>query len=134
MKKGKASWKPARLADVYGKKPGYVYRWCDKDRWNIARRQEDGWILASVLQGDTSKHRSEDETKDGKSLTTNIEHRERVLMMIPDEDYQEHRAYFDNLTKRQTVGLKKTAQQELTDAARGQGAHAAVLHGNIIIE
>ena len=126
VKKGKPSWKPASAHVVHKKLPGYVYRWCSKNPEILQRRQLDGWQYATKVHGDTATR----EQGDHADLTSVTEHRERVLMCIPEEDYQAHRDYFKRETAKQSAGLKRKLQEDLREGAKGPGA---VVHGDIII-
>ena len=77
-KKGRKSWRPAQRLSLVDKKAGYVYRWCDKEPSNIAKRRADGWIMASELTG----HSAKQEEPTAKNLTSVNEYRELVLMAI----------------------------------------------------
>lgn len=113
VKKGKPSWRPGKKLRVKDKKPGFNYRWCDKDPANLQRRQEDGYVFASKLQGDTAKHDGE------KSPTSVQEYREMVLMACPEEEFQTHREYFAQRTTEQTVGLKRLLEDDARKLTRG---------------
>src|SRR3546814_15618729 len=90
VKKGNESWKPAKKLQVAGKDPNYEYRWCENDVFNIQKRQADGWVPATEINGIHAEHKSKD-----KPLTSVTEYRESILMAIPKEDYRKHRAYYE---------------------------------------
>lgn len=125
-KKGNKSWKPAQKLSIVDKKAGYVYRWCDKDPANLLKRKADGWVMASDLHG----HKAKQEAPEAKDLTSVTEYRDLVLMAIPEEDYQSHRDYYEEQTRKQTVGLKDRVKQ---DARQGATGKAADIHGTIVI-
>ena len=124
-KKGKKSWKPAQRLKVAGKNPDYEYRWIDAtDQDNLRRKQEDGWVPVSELHGHTAENGE-------KHPTSVLETRGSVLHAIPKEDHQLHREYFQNKTKKQTVGLKKNL---LNEAERASPGASRSIHGTIVIE
>lgn len=124
-KKGKKSWKPAQRMKVTGKNPDYEYRWIDAtDPDNLRRKQEDGWIPVSELHGHTAENGE-------KQLTSVTETRGSVLHAIPKEDYQSHREYFQNKTKKQTAGLKRALVDE---AEKSRPGASRSIHGTIVIE
>jgi hypothetical protein len=53
-----------------------------------------------------------------------------VLMAIPKEDYEAHREYYEELTRKRTRSLKDRVKQEAKDSATGKPAD---IHGTIII-
>lgn len=124
-KKGKKSWRPAQRMRVKGKNPEYEYRWIDaSDPDNLRRKQEDGWEPASKLHGDAAENGE-------KHITSTLEHRGSVLHVIPREDYESHREYFQKRTDEQTTGLKKRLVDE---AAKSSPEGASKIHGTIVIE
>lgn len=125
-KKGRKSWKPAQKLSIVDRKPGYEYRWCDSDPSNILKRKADGWVMATELSG----HRTKQEDPSAKDLTSVTEYRNMVLMAIPTEDYEAHREYYAELTRKQTSGLKDRVKQEARSASTGKPAD---IHGTIVI-
>ena len=130
-KKGTRSWRPAERLRTINKLPGFVYRWCDKDQLNLAKREADGWFYASKLTGHSDVGQEEPENR---PMTTITEYRELVLMAIPDDEYAAHRAYYDGLTRKQTVGLKKDLEQKVRGEAATSGIKSADIYGKIVIE
>jgi len=126
VKKGRKSWKPAQKLSIVDKKPGYEYRWCDKDPANLLKRKADGWVMASELHG----HKAKQEEATEKGITSVMEYRDLVLMAIPEEDLQSHRDYYEEQTRKQTVGLKDRVKQ---DAQKGAAGKSADIHGSIVI-
>ena len=124
-KKGNKSWRPAQRLRVTGKNPDYEYRWIDaSDPDNLRRKQEDGWVPASELHGHTAENGE-------KQMTSVTESRGSVLHAIPKEDYQMHRDYYQERTKKQIAGLKKTLVDEAEKARPGASRN---IHGTIVIE
>ena len=132
-KKGKKSWKPAALLNTHDKPEGYELRWVDtSDPANYARRKADGWTPVSQITNTKTGHDRPDHMGDGKPLTTVTEYRGSVLCALPTEDYQAHREYFAQMTKRQTAGLRD--QAEANNRAKATRGMAAELYGKTIIE
>ena len=129
-KKGKPSWKPAGTLEVFQKKPGFRYRWCDKDPQNIQRKVAEGWRHVNRETGLPVEH----ENPDGETLTSSTEYRELVVMALPEDVAQERDAYFREKTRAQTVSLKDRLQDDLDDAAKAHGAPRAKAEGTIVIE
>ena len=133
QKKGKKSWKPSALLNVVNKRPGRQYRWVDtKDAANYARRIQDGWVPESSVTDRSVSHERPDHIEDGKPLTSVTEYRGMALCSIPDEDYQEHREFYKNMTMRQTAGLQEKLEAE--NRAKAQLGTAARLYGKTVIE
>lgn len=132
-KKGKKSWKPAALLDTHDKPEGYQLRWVNTlDPANLARRQADGWRPLSSVTNKKTGHDRPGHIEDGKPLTTVTEYRGSVLMALPDEDYQEHREFFNEQTRRQTAGLRERFEAE--NRAKAQRGTAAQIYGETSIE
>jgi len=127
IKKGNISWRPAARLSLVHKKPGFVYRWCDKDKFNIEKKLADGWGFASGLAGTEAQN-------DAPPSGSICEYRELVLMAIPEDEYKAHREYFQELTRKQTVGLKQSLAAEISTAAAQNRAPVAPIHGKIVTE
>lgn len=126
-KKGKKSWKPAALLNTE-KVPGYQSRWVNtQDPANYARRRADGWVPYSQVTGSKELHDRPSHIEDGKPLDTVTEYRGSVLCLLPDEDYQEHRDFFNEQTRRQTAGLRDKAEAD--NRKRASGGMAAKIYG-----
>lgn len=132
VKRGRPRWKPASLLDVVKKTPGYRYRWVENTPENIAKKRRERWEMAP--KEDSAQHVQPGHVQDGQPLTTVTEMREMVLMRMPEEDARERDAYIRELTRQQTVGIKKDVEDEIARAADSVGARRAAVHGKIIIE
>jgi len=131
--KGKKSWKPSPLLQVENKNPNYEYRWVDtKDPANWAKRYADGWRPATSLNGSRAQHERPEYVQDGKLLDTVTEYRGSTLCVLPKEDYEEHREYYRNQTRRQTAGLREDA--EAKNRANARNGLVAQLYGKTTIE
>lgn len=132
-KKGKKSWRPAALLNTHDIPEGYQARWVNtQDPANAARRRADGWTPITDVTNAKAGHVRPDHIEDGKPLTTVTEYRGSTLMVLPDEDYREHREFFNEQTRRQTAGLREAAEQRNREKA--QSGMAAKIYGKTIIE
>lgn len=131
--KGRKSWKPSALLTTHNIPEGYKARWVDtKDAANYARRYQDGWRPLSSVTNQKAGHVHPNRMDDGKPLDTVTEYRGSVLCVLPDEDYREHREFFNEQTRRQTAGLREDAEKR--NRANAQRETAARLYGRTIIE
>lgn len=131
-KKGRKSWKPAALLNT-DKVPGYQSRWVNtQDPANYARRRQDGWVPYSEVMRGKKVHERPGHIEDGKPLDTVTEYRGSVLCLLPDDEYQAHRDYFNEQTMRQTAGLQEKLERE--NRAKAQSGTAAKLYGKTVIE
>lgn len=126
-KKGNVSWKPPKRLNLKGKRPGMRYRWVLDDPLRLQWMEDAGWAPATFVQGDKSTRAAQ---SDATPLTGSKAYRGMVPMMIPQEEYEKHRAYYEEQTRRQTMGLKQRANEEIKSKV-GPRAH---LDGKIIIE
>ena len=130
IKKGRPSWKPAsNKLNVVKKVAGFRYRWCDKDEMNIEKKKAEGWEHVNKTTGIPGESGQRSDVPDGKSLDSTQKYRELELMALPEEVAQERDRHFQELTDKQTVGLKKTLEDDLKKSGFKGG-----LHGKITIE
>ena len=132
-KKGNASWNPATRLELRGKKPGWRYRWCDKDPANIEKKLAEGWVFINKTTGLPGELERRDQPHDGSALTTTKTYRELVLMALPEDIGLARDRYVADQTRKQTVGLKADAERTNRSAAQGSGVAPASLHGTIVI-
>lgn len=128
IKKGKASWKPASITEVYSKEDGYRYRWARKDAENVAKKQAEGWETVSDLQSDKATPVKEARIEHGKSLTSVHEKHDVLLMRIPEDTAQERDQYFDVENKRRISGITAHIKEDMKTNAGN-----APVHGKITI-
>lgn len=132
-KKGRKSWRPAALLNTHDIPEGYQARWVNTaDPANQARRFADGWQPLSSVTNTKAGHVRPDHIEDGKPLTTVTEYRGSTLCVLTNEDYREHREHFNEMTRRQTAGLREKAEARNRDQARS--GMAAKIYGKTIIE
>lgn len=113
IKKGKSSWKPASVTDVTNKEPGYRYRWSNKLPDNLAKKAQEGWETVSGVTGDNSQAVDDGKMDSGKKLTSIYEKHDVILQRIPEETAQERDAYYNERTRRQTLGLTAHFKNEI---------------------
>lgn len=130
VKKGKSTWRPAAMLDVNNKPKGYRLRWCDKDPMNIQKKEAEGWIHATSINGFKTEHEHPGKTGDGMPLTSVTEYRDMTLMAMPEEIAQARDEYIREQTERQTVELK----EDLKGSLRNPNGPSAETYGKIVIE
>jgi hypothetical protein len=134
-KKGKSSWRPASMLDLSNKDPNYRYRWVSKEPGNMMKKTAEGWVPANKINGGGSaEHLAPGLIQDGKQLDGNINYRESVLMVIPEEKAKERDSYFSDQTARQTLSLKSMADEMNEKSAQAHRVAARGIHGSITIE
>lgn len=121
-KKGKASWKPASRLETFSKNPNYAYRWCDVEDENLERKQVEGWEFCNATTDSTVKTDAEEELN---TVAGGKRYRRLVLMRMPMETFEARAAYFQELTDKQTRGLKQALEDDVGQAG---------VHGKIVIE
>jgi hypothetical protein len=122
-KKGKPTWKPANVDDVYDREPGYRYRWVRKEEDNIAKKSAENWVRDEAATVESGYGR----INEGKPLTSVRERRDAILMRMPEEMAQERDAYYNTETSRRMSALKRQTRDDLSQAG-------APIHGGISIE
>jgi hypothetical protein len=126
VKKGRPSWKPASVLDVIGKEDGYRYRWSNKAKDNLHKKEAEGWETLNGLQADGAKHVSSGRINDGAKLTSIYEKHDCVLQRIPEEVAQARDEYYQQQNARQIAGLTSHIKKDLAK-------DGAVAHGDITI-
>lgn len=141
-KKGRRSWKPASLLPQYKKTPGFRQRYVSKDEANIKKKLAEGWEFViddeqePKTVGDISGREVHDigTIEDGKPLSSTIDHRELVLMHLPEELAKQRDEYYKNVVKKRRAGVKKKAQEDQDAAAKQAGVMGENLDGGITID
>lgn len=135
VKKGRASWRPARKLDALGKDPGFRYRYVSTDYANLQKKLSEGWQFVNTSTGVPGKHNpTAREISDGKQLDTVQKYRELVLMALPEDLAKERDAYHAGKTSNRSQALEQRLQRDLDKAARDLGStHVAQAHGSIKI-
>lgn len=128
VKKGKPTWKPANVDDVFDKETGYRYRWLNKDPKNLAKKKAEHWEIVSEANGaGTTSEAGYGRIDAGKPLTTVRESYDRVLAKIPEDLAQERDAHYNAETSRRMAGLTRQTKEGLSQSD-------APIHGSISIE
>lgn len=122
-KKGKPTWKPANVDDVFDKEPGYRYRWVHKSEDNLAKKRAEHWVLDEGTNVEAGYGR----INEAKPLTSVRERRDAVLMRLPEEIAQERDDYYNGETARRMSALKRQTRDDL-------GQSGAPIHGSITTE
>lgn len=128
LKKGKPTWKPANVDEIFDKEDGYRYRKVNKDPNNFARKLAEQWEVVSDTAGSATKMESGyGRLDDGKPLTSVRENRDSILMRMPEDIAKERDAYINGKSARQVSGLRKQAEKSLSE-------NGAPTHGSISME
>ena len=135
VKRGTASWRPARKLDVIHKAPGFRYRYVSTDYANLQKKIAEGWEFVNPSTGIPGQHNpSAREVSDGRQLDSVQKMRELVLMALPEDIALERDAYHAGKTKHRARALEDGLQQDLSKTAGALGSrHTAVAHGSIKI-
>ena len=127
-KKGRPSWRPAKMLQVKGKLKDYVYRWCDKEPARLQRHQSNGWVPVSEITG----HGKVEHTAIDKSEQTSItEYRELVLHAMPVDEYESHREHYREQSDNALRALRRQLDRDLEKVSPGLSGKVS---GKIIIE
>lgn len=112
-KKGKKSWKPANLLDFEGKDPNYTYRVVRNDQRNIAKKEKEGWEYVDGLTGDGVNHVPDNRIEKGRSLTSNVQGPDWILMRMDNETAEARREYFQKKTDARSAGIVNKLRGDL---------------------
>lgn len=128
MKKGRESWQPASILDIFDKEPGFRYRVVESSGRNIAKKQREGWEMVSNLAGPQTGNNAIGNGIDiGKSLTSVHEGHDYVIMRMPEELGKLRDDYINRENDRRTMALKRMTQDDIKKTG-------APLHGSITME
>lgn len=128
VKKGKPTWKPANVDDVFDKEAGFRYRKVNKDPRNMAKKIAEGWeILSDIAGHKTTNEVGYGRIDAGKPLTSVRESYDTVLARIPEEAAKERDAFHNAENERRVAGLHRQTKEEL-------GSSGAPMHGSITTE
>lgn len=135
VKKGKASWRPARKLDVLKKSPNFRYRYVSTDYANLQKKLAEGWQFVNPSTGIPGQHNpSAREVSDGKTIDTVQKYRELVVMALPEDVAKERDAYHAQKVGHRAKALEDGLAHDLEKAASAHGSrHVAVPHGSIKI-
>lgn len=126
VKKGRSTWQPANVLDIFDKEPGYRYKIAEKSSRNLAKKQREGWEIVSAINSPNTGNNTGNYLDKGKPTTSVLEGYDYVVMRITEEEAQKRDAYYNNESSRRMSALRKQTEQDL-----GKGAP---LHGSITIE
>jgi hypothetical protein len=126
-KKGEPfKWRSTNRLDVKDKHPGWSYRWISEDSGSLEKRDSEGYQLVNDMSGIPGDIDPESDGMDGVK-----QHRELVLAAMPNELKRARDEHVQELTQRQTVGLKEELEEGLSQIDGDHGGHA---EGKIVIE
>lgn len=126
-------WRDTDRLDVKNKHPGWFYRWILNEPSSIEKRQSQGFEIVNSMTGipgdvDLENPESKD-TAGGKRL------RELVLTAQPEELRKARYDHYQELTDKQTAGLKEKLTENLSNIpATGGKPHGGKADGKIVIE
>lgn len=126
-KKGNPTWRPANVDEIIDKEAGYRYRKINSDARNLAKKEAEGWVVVSDVEGSkTHVESGYGRINDGKSLTSVRGGYDYVLARMPEDLAQERDAYFNKESARRVQALRKQTKRDLSGDAP--------VHGSISIE
>lgn len=123
LKKGKASWKPASLNVFSDLDPDFRYRMLRKDPENLAKKKQEGWIIASGVT-DSAEHKEPGYIGDHNALTSVTEGKDWILGKLPNEIAEARDEYMNSETERRTMGLTAHIKKDL--AKEGASSHGEI--------
>ncbi len=129
-KKGKASWKPARMLDIRNQQAGYRHRWVSRDSQRVEKMLAEGWVIVDKTSGIKGEHADPNTVQDGNALEGANVYRELVHMALPDELGEARDEYYQQKAKAQVEGVNRRAREE----AKKIDPRAHVHNAKLIIE
>lgn len=127
LKKGRSTWKPANVLDVFDKEPGYRYRVVESSPRNVAKKQREGWEIVSGIQSPGTGNRTGNYLDKGAPMTSVLAGYDYVIMRMTEEDAEKRDAYFNNESERRMSSLRKQTKDDLS-------REGAPIHGSITME
>jgi len=128
MKKGRDSWQPASILDVFDKEDGFRYRVVEKSHRNVAKKLREGWEMVSALASPQTGNNSIGNGIDiGRSLTSVHEGHDYVIMRMPEETGKLRDNYINRENERRTMALKRLTSEDIRKTG-------APVHGSITME
>ncbi len=114
VKKGKSSWRPSRMLDLKGQKPGFRYRFCDKDQANLEKKEAEGWVYATRETGHGELSHSDPElVHGGNPPDSAVSYRDLVVMALPEEIAQQRDEYYREFNEAQLQQVHDQAKEKL---------------------
>ena len=116
VKKGRKAWRPADVLGVK-QKPGISYRWVRKDALHIAKKRQEGYVMANEVTG-TKAELKDDRAAHGHTGApdTVIEYNDMVLMALDDETKKARDEYFEEQVLMQSTPPGVRARKDANDA------------------
>lgn len=127
LKKGRSTWQPANILDVFEKEPGYRYRVAEKSPRNIAKKQREGWEIVSAIQSPKTGNNTGNYLDKGSQLTSVVEGYDYVVMRLPEDEAKLRDAFYNNESARRMSALKRQTRDDLSK-------DNAPVHGSITME
>jgi len=127
LKKGRSTWQPANVLDVFDKEPGYRYRIVEKSPKNVAKKEREGWEIVSAINGAQTSLDQGNYLDKPKQQTSVLEGYDYVVMRIPEEMAKERDTYFNSESARRMSALRKEAKAEMSKSG-------GAVHGEITFE
>jgi hypothetical protein len=109
VKKGNASWRPAKTLEVKHQRPGFRQRWVNTDPANVQKKQAEGWVYSK------EEHDRPKGVDHGKNLGTVSQYRDLVLMEIPEETAQARAEYYRQETQAMVGGITKRLKNKIAE-------------------
>lgn len=115
-KKGHSTWKPQSRLTVANKKPGFRYRFVDKDEMNIQRKLAEGWRFVNTSTGIPGEHVRPNVVGDDNPMDGAMTYRESVVMALPEETAKQRDAWVAERTDAQERDIVKNLKHEVERA------------------
>jgi len=123
VKKGTASWRPAKTLEVKSHRPGFRQRWVNIDPANVEKKMAEGWVYAEKSEHDRAKG-----VDHGKNIGTVKQYRDLVLMEIPEEIALARTEYHRAETESQVSGITKRLKRKLAESGNAATYGAVTLN------
>jgi hypothetical protein len=126
VKGEKFRWRGADRLEVGNRLPDWGYRWIENSPESIQKRESEGFLIVNEMTGIPGDTNTESDGMDGSK-----KHRELVLAALPEELKAARTEKVQELTERQTAGLKENLEEGLAGISGNHDGHA---EGKIVID
>jgi len=126
VKGEKFRWRGVDRLEVANRLPEWGYRWIENSPESIQKREAEGFLIVNEMTGVPGDTNTESDGMDGSKR-----HRELVLAALPEELKRARKEHTQELTERQTAGLKESLDEGLAGIS---GNHGGQAEGKIVIE